>query len=153
MTTSTQHSKVLSYLDQAHKEGLDCVTGGGIVEGLECYFIQPTIYWNVPEESALWSEEIFGPVLCTTTFATEREAIQIVNDSNYGLVGSIASRDWTIAKRISAQIEAGQIWINTPQIAYLDSAWGGFKSSAIGRELGPWGMVGYQGVKHILSPK
>ncbi|KUJ86266.1 aldehyde dehydrogenase [Ruegeria marisrubri] len=152
ITTRAQYHKVLDYLAKAKVDGLDCVAGGGGLDLGSGNFIQPTIYRNVPHDHAIWREEIFGPVLATTTFGTVEEAIAIANDTGYGLVGSVVSDDWDRGKAIADRIEAGQIWINTPQIVYPDSAWGGFKASGIGRELGPWGLSGYQGVKHILSP-
>ena len=116
-------------------------------------FIKPTIFRNVPHDNPIWSEEIFGPVLATTTFRTDEEALRIANDTHYGLVGSVICGDQTRGNILCDGIEAGQIWLNTPQIVYPDSAWGGFKSSGIGRELGPWGLSGFQGVKHVTSPQ
>ena len=150
MTTNAQYRKVLSMIAEAKSDGLDCLTGGGAIDR-KGQFIQPTIFRDVPRDHMLWRDEIFGPVLATTSVASEEEAIAVANDTQYGLVGSVVSGDWDRAKAIADQIEAGQIWINTPQIVYPDSAWGGFKQSGIGRELGPWGLSGYQGVKHILS--
>lgn len=131
---------------------MDCLTGGDAIDREGGFFVQPTIFRNVPHDHTIWREEIFGPVLATTTVESDEEALAVANDTNHGLVGTVVSGDWDRGKAIAERIEAGQIWINTPQIVYPDSAWGGFKSSGIGRELGPWGLGGYQGVKHILSP-
>lgn len=152
ITTRAQYDKVLGLLDAARADGLDCLTGGGKTDHPAGQFIAPTIFRDVPRDHPIWRQEIFGPVLATTTVASDDEALAVANDTGYGLVGSVVSGDWTRAKTIADRIEAGQVWINTPQVVYPDSAWGGFKSSGIGRELGPWGLSGYQGVKHILSP-
>lgn len=150
ITTNAQCHKVLWMIAEAKSDGLDCLTGGTAIDR-DGFFVAPTIFRNVPEDHMLWRDEIFGPVLATTTVSSDEEAIRAGNDTNYGLVGSVVSGDWERAKGIADQIMAGQVWINTPQIVYPDSAWGGFKQSGIGRELGPWGLSGYQGVKHILT--
>lgn len=150
ITTSTQYQKVLWMIEGAKSDGLDCVTGGIAIDR-SGHFVEPTVFRNVPHDHEIWRDEIFGPVLATTTVTSDEEALAVANDTNYGLVGSVVSGDWERGKRLADRIEAGQIWINTPQIVYPDSAWGGFKQSGIGRELGPWGLSGYLGVKHILS--
>ena len=153
ITIRQQFNTVRRYLDRARADGLDCVTGGDVVADGPGNFIQPTIYRNVPFDNPIWLEEIFGPVLVTTTFRTDEEALRLANDTHYGLVGSVICRNPTRGNILCDGIEAGQIWLNTPQIVYPDSAWGGFKSSGIGRELGPWGLSGFQGVKHVTSPQ
>ncbi|MDB6177296.1 aldehyde dehydrogenase family protein [Paracoccus sp. Z330] len=150
LTTAAQCHKVLWMIAEAKSDGLDCLTGGGAIDR-DGHFVKPTIFRDVPHAHSIWRDEIFGPVLATTTVSSDEEAIAVANDTDYGLVGSVVSVDWSRGKAIADRIEAGQIWINTPQIVYPDSAWGGFKQSGIGRELGPWGLSGYQGVKHILS--
>lgn len=74
----------------------------------------------------------------------------LANATRFGLVASVVSGDPERADAVADRLEAGQVWVNTPQVVYPDSAWGGFKQSGIGRELGPWGLAAYQGVKHIL---
>ena len=150
ITTKAQCHKVLWMIEEAKSDGLNCVVGGRAIDR-DGHFVQPTIFRDVPHDHMIWRDEIFGPVLAATTVSSDEEAIAAANDTHYGLVGSVVSGDWDRAKRIANRIEAGQIWVNTPQVVYPDSAWGGFKQSGIGRELGPWGLSGYLGVKHILS--
>lgn len=150
ITTSAQCHKVLWMIEEGKSDGLDCIIGGRAIDR-DGHFVQPTIFRDVPQDHTIWRDEIFGPVLATTSVSSDEEAIAVANDTHFGLVGSVVSGDWSRAKRIADRIEAGQIWINTPQVVYPDSAWGGFKQSGIGRELGPWGLSGYLGVKHILS--
>ncbi len=152
ITTRQQFTKIREYLDGAKADDLDCVVGGDALAEGPGNFIAPTIYRNVPSDNRIWREEVFGPVLATTTFASDEEALQIANDTHYGLVGSVVCGDPARGKTLCDGIEAGQIWYNTPQIVYPDSAWGGFKASGIGRELGPWGLSGFQGVKHVTAP-
>lgn len=152
ITTRAQFLKVGEYLDAARADGLDCLAGGAPLSDGPGNFIAPTLYRNVPQDNRIWREEIFGPVLATTTFRSDQEALRIANDTDYGLVGSVICADPDRGRALCDGIEAGHIWLNTPQIVYPDSAWGGFKASGIGRELGPWGLAGYQGVKHITVP-
>lgn len=149
ITTEAQYRKVLATLERARVDGLRCLTGGTAPAGGEGFFVPPTIYTDVPTDNTVWREEIFGPVLAVRTFDTEAEAIALANDSAYGLVGTVVSADPARAERVAASIDAGHIWINSPQVIFPQTAWGGFKASGIGRELGPWGLSAYLGVKHI----
>ena len=111
--------------------------------------MQPSVYADVPTASFLWREEIFGPVLAVRSFRTEAEAVEMANDSDYGLVATVVSGDPARAERVAARIDAGHVWINSLQVIYPNTAWGGFKASGIGRELGPWGLSAFLGVKHL----
>jgi betaine-aldehyde dehydrogenase len=149
ITTRAQHEKVLRFLDQARADRLTCLAGGeGGAEG-GGFFVEPTVYEDVPAANFVWREEIFGPILAVRTFKTEAEAIEMANDSDYGLVATIVTADPQRAERVAAQIDAGHVWINSLQVIHPNSAWGGFKASGIGRELGPWGLSAFLGVKHL----
>ncbi|MCY1403457.1 Betaine aldehyde dehydrogenase [compost metagenome] len=108
------------------------------------------MFTDVPKDSALWNEEIFGPVLCVRSFATEEEAIELANDSEFGLVASVVSTDLEAAERVANALQAGMVWINSPQVIFPQTAWGGYKQSSIGRELGPWGLASFQELKHVV---
>jgi betaine-aldehyde dehydrogenase len=150
MTTAAQFNTVLDYFEIAKQEQLTLLVGGRRAKQFEKgYYIEPTIYKNVPLDSRLWREEIFGPVLSTHTFRTEDEAIAMANDSNFGLAATVVSRDEERLRRVSAQLEAGHIWWNMPQVVAIETSWGGFKQSGIGRELGPWGLSAFLEVKHV----
>lgn len=149
LSNEVQFNKVQQYFDLAKRSGIECVFGGQVIDELPGFFVQPTIYVNVPTDSALWNEEIFGPVLCVRTFATSEQAIALANDSQYGLVATVVSEDIERCYRVARQLQAGHIWINSEQMIFAQTSWGGFKASGIGRELGPWGMHAFQGVKHI----
>lgn len=152
ITHRAQLRRVAAFLSGARHDGLKCIAGGSIAAHQEGFFVPPTIYRDVPAENAIWAHEVFGPVLATTTFDGDEEAIEKANASEYALVASVVSGDPLRAKSISDRVSAGQIWFNTPQIVYPDSTWGGFKASGIGRELGPWGLKSFLGVKHVTSP-
>jgi len=149
LTTRAQFDKVTSYIERGVKEGLRLLIGGGRPKDIDRgWFVAPTIFTDVPTDSALWREEIFGPVLCTRSFASEAEAIALANDSDFGLVATVATKDPARAERVADALEAGHVWINSPQTIFVETSWGGFKGSGIGRELGPWGLDAYLEVKH-----
>lgn len=116
-------------------------------------FVRPTLFTEVPLDSALWREEIFGPVLCVRSFASEAEAIALANDSEFGLVASVVSADLDNAERVANALQAGLVWINAPQVIFPQTAWGGYKQSSIGRELGPWGLQAFQEIKHVIRAR
>lgn len=149
LTTEPQYRKVLATFERAATDRIKCLTGGKPLPGGEGFFVPPTIYADVPVNHALWREEVFGPVLAVRAFRTETEAVELANDTDFGLVATVVSGDRDRAERVAARIDAGHVWINSPQVIFPQSAWGGFKSSGIGRELGPWGLHAYLGVKHV----
>ena len=149
LTTRAQYDKVLDYIAKGKALGHKLVTGGGKPGGINRgWFLEPTIFADVPASSPLWREEIFGPVLCVQTFQSEEEAIALANDCEFGLVATIVSSDSAKAQRVADAVEAGHVWINSPQTIFVETSWGGFKASGIGRELGPWGLSAYLEVKH-----
>ena len=149
ITTRPQFEKMLRFLDQARADRLEPLAGGEGGSDAGGFFMQPSVYADVPTASFLWREEIFGPVLAVRSFRTEAEAVEMANDSDYGLVATVVSGDPGRAERVAARIDAGHVWINSLQVIYPNTAWGGFKASGIGRELGPWGLSAFLGVKHL----
>lgn len=146
-----QYQRVLGHIQRGIDQGARLLCGGDRPAELEKgYFIRPTVFTDVPLDSALWNEEIFGPVLCVRRFATEEEAIALANDSDFGLVASVVSRHAETAERVANALQAGLVWINAPQVIFPQTAWGGYKQSSIGRELGPWGLAAFQEIKHVI---
>ncbi|MFJ2363036.1 aldehyde dehydrogenase family protein [Pseudomonas sp. NPDC087697] len=151
LVNQAQYQRVLGHIDRGLSAGARLVCGGERPADLpRGYFLRPTIFTEVPLDSALWCEEIFGPVLCVRSFATEQEAIELANDSQFGLVASVVSRDAVTAERVANALQAGLVWINAPQVIFPQTAWGGYKQSSIGRELGPWGLQAFQEIKHVI---
>lgn len=144
--------KVLSYIEIGKVEGAKLVLGGNrLTEGAYAngYFVEPTIFVDCTPEMRIVREEIFGPVLVVQRFKTEEEAIQLANDSIYGLAGGVFTQDGAKAMRVVKKLRAGITWINTYHPTYNEAPWGGYKQSGIGRELGSFGLEAYQEVKQI----
>ncbi|PSS47678.1 aldehyde dehydrogenase [Pseudomonas sp. BBP2017] len=151
LVNQTQYQRVHNHIAAGLKAGARLLCGGSRPAQLPCgYFISPTVFTEVPLDSALWREEIFGPVLCVRPVASEAEAVALANDSEFGLVASVVSRDLSAAERVANALEAGLVWINAPQVIFPQTAWGGYKQSSIGRELGPWGLSAFQEIKHVV---
>ena len=151
LVNQAQYQRVLGHIDRGLSAGARLVCGGGRPADLpRGYFLQPTVFTDVPLDSALWCEEIFGPVLCVRRFASEQEAIALANDSQFGLVASVVSGDASAAQRVANALQAGLVWINAPQVIFPQAAWGGYKQSSLGRELGPWGLQAFQEIKHVI---
>jgi betaine-aldehyde dehydrogenase len=150
LANRAQYERVRRYIERGKADGASLVVGGDVPRGAG-YFVRPTLFVDIPTESALWREEIFGPVLCVRSFDTEREAIDAANDTNYGLVGSIVTADARRGKRVADRLAAGVVWINAPQVIFPQTSWGGFKQSSIGRELGPFGLAAFQEIKQVLT--
>lgn len=146
-----QYQRVLGHIQRGIEDGARLLCGGDRPTDLpKGFFIRPTVFTDVPLESALWNEEIFGPVLCVRRFTSEAEAIALANDSDFGLVASVVSSHAETAERVANALQAGLVWINAPQVIFPQTAWGGYKQSSIGRELGPWGLAAFQEIKHVI---
>jgi betaine-aldehyde dehydrogenase len=153
LVNRVQFDRVRGHIERGIADGARLVTGGGRPAGTpeQGYFIAPTIFTDVPPTSALWRDEIFGPVLCVRVFDTEEEAVELANDSEYGLVASVVTADEARGERVARALEAGVVWVNTPQLIYPQTSWGGYKRSSIGRELGPFGLAAFQEIKQVLT--
>ena len=151
LVNQAQYQRVLGHIDRGLSAGAKLLCGGHRPEHLpRGYFLQPTVFTDVPLGSALWCEEIFGPVVCVRSFSSETEAIALANDSQFGLVASVVTRDVETADRVANALQAGLVWLNAPQVIFPQAAWGGYKQSSIGRELGPWGLAAFQEIKHVI---
>jgi len=147
-----QYQKLQQAIEIGIKEGAKIATGGGRPEGFEKgYFLQPTIFTDMNEDSWIWKEEIFGPVVCIKSFTSEAEAIRLANNSRFGLAAAVMSKDLPRCERVARAFRAGIIWINCSQPTFCEAPWGGYKQSGIGRELGTWGFNNYLETKQITS--
>lgn len=149
--SQTQFDKIQGLIQVAIDEGAQLVAGGlGKPEGLEQgYYVKPTVFANVDNQMRIAQEEVFGPVLVLIPYKNEQQAIDIANDSLYGLSGYVASKDTDRALEIAKQIRTGMVHIN---YAWTDAAapFGGYKQSGNGREWGEYGLEEFQEVKAVM---
>ncbi|KAM5342044.1 hypothetical protein ACJ41O_015075 [Fusarium nematophilum] len=143
-----QYDRVMAYIDSGKSEGATVVTGGDR-HGKEGYFIQPTIFSDVQPSMKIMREEIFGPVCAIAKFKDEEEAIQLANDTNYGLAAAVHTQNLNTAIRVSNAIQAGTVWINCFNMLHHQLPFGGYKESGIGRELGEAALANYTQNKSV----
>lgn len=151
MVSAKQYERVQSYIQTGINEGAEILTGGlGKPEGLEKgNFVKPTVFVNVNNQMRIAREEIFGPVLSVITYKTEEEAVEIANDTTYGLQAYVSSSDEKRAHKIASQINAGRVQINGMGHDPM-APFGGFKQSGIGREFGTMGLEAYLEPKALI---
>jgi len=150
LVSKRQYNQVVAAIEAAKAAGATIACGGTRPEGFDKgYYLRPTVLTDVPLDSAAWTEEIFGPVVCVRPFKTEEEAIGLANDSRFGLAAAVMSADDVRAERVAKAFRAGIVWINCSQPTFTEAPWGGYKESGIGRELGRWGLDNYLETKQI----
>jgi aldehyde dehydrogenase len=157
--SSEQLEKILSYIEIGRQEGAKVLTGGerNVLEGdlKEGFYVKPTVFQG-HNRMRIFQEEIFGPVVSVTTFKDEAEALEIANDTLYGLGAGVWTRDGNRAYRFGRGIQAGRVWTNCYHAYPAHAAFGGYKQSGIGRETHKMMLDHYQQTKNMLvsySPK
>lgn len=152
LVNKAQYEKVLASITHAVSEGASLVSGGKKPAGVnQGYYLEPTILTDMEEDSWIWQEEIFGPVVCIKTFENEQQAIDMANNSRFGLAAAVMSKDLKRCDRVAKAFRAGIVWVNCSQPTFVEAPWGGYKQSGIGRELGKWGLNNYLETKQITS--
>ena len=151
--SNDQLEKITSYLDIGRQEGAEVLIGGARAE-MEGelaggYYVQPTIFRG-DNSMRIFQEEIFGPVVSTTTFTDFDDAMRIANDTLYGLGAGVWSRNGNTAYRAGRAIQAGRVWVNNYHAYPAHAAFGGYKSSGIGRENHLMMLDHYQQTKNLL---
>ena len=145
--------KISSYLDLGRQEGAEVLIGGaeaklgGDLDG--GYYVQPTVFKG-HNKMRIFQEEIFGPVLAVTTFKTEEEALELANDTLYGLGAGVWTRNGNLAYRMGRAIKAGRVWTNCYHLYPAHAAFGGYKKSGVGRETHKMMLDHYQQTKNLL---
>lgn len=152
MISAKQRGRVLDYVRIGKEEGCRLVCGGEVPGGAlsRGAYITPAILEGAKSSMRVVKEEIFGPVLCVIPFDTEEEAIRIANATEYGLSGSIWTRDLGRALRVAKAVKSGVLSVNSSSSVHLEAPFGGFKASGLGRELGMNAMELYSEVKNVF---
>ena len=150
MVSEKQRISVMNYIQKGIDEGATLLSGGvGMPDKLtKGFFVKPTVFKDVSPEMTIWKEEIFGPVLVITTYDEEREALELANDSIYGLSGGVWSKDEERAIKFARNMRTGQISVNGG-FFNVSAPFGGFKASGNGRELGVHGLEEFLEIKSI----
>ena len=152
LVSKVQFDRVEGYIAKGIAEGAKVVIGGsGRPDGLaKGYFVKPTIFSNVRNDMTIAREEIFGPVLCILPYESEEQAVQIANDTPYGLAAYVWSQDNLRARRVGGRIRAGQVTLNGAS-GSMNTPFGGFKMSGNGREWGEFGLRDFLEVKAVIG--
>ena len=147
----TQREKVHELVADAVGRGAKTLTGGGPLDG-PGYFYRPTVLTDVPSDSRLLSEEVFGPVAPIVSFDSEDEAVEAANKTEYGLVAYLFTRDLARALRVSERLETGMVGLNQGLVSNAAAPFGGVKQSGFGREGGYEGINEYLSTKYVALP-
>ena len=145
MASKAQYDKVLSYIELGQSEGAELLCGGPAPEAGKGYFIKPTVFVNVTNSMRIAREEIFGPVLCVITYKTVNEAVDIANDTPYGLNAAVFG-ERELALSVAKHIKAGNVYVNGGP-RDVTAPFGGYKQSGIGREGGRYGLMEFTQLK------
>jgi aldehyde dehydrogenase (NAD+) len=152
LVADRQRERVLGYMDAGKKEGARVVVGGGRPKGFDKgYFVEPTLFADVRNDMKIAREEIFGPVISILPYEGDDQAVRIANDSDYGLSGSVWSGDTERGLGVARRVRTGNYGVNGFGMEF-SAPFGGFKSSGVGRELGPEGLRAYLEPKTIHLP-
>ena len=148
MVTREHTDRVMQFVDSGRQSARLVVGGERLTVSSDCY-VTPTIFDEVTNDQEIARDEIFGPVLSVLTFDSEDEAIAIANDTQYGLAASVWTSDLSRALRVSDQVQAGTVSVNTMDALSMMTPFGGFKQSGIGRDLSLHSFDKYTGLKTI----
>ncbi|MFE9926953.1 aldehyde dehydrogenase family protein [Streptomyces sp. NPDC005774] len=154
LSSAEHRDKVERHIASAQEEGARLVTGGtrpddpALSSG---FFLLPTVFADCDRSMRIVQDEVFGPVVTVERFRTEDEAVELANDTRYGLAGGVWTSDASRAQRVAQRLRHGTVWINDFHPYVPQAEWGGFGRSGVGRELGPTGLREYQEAKHIYQ--
>ena len=151
LVSRTQMDRVLNYIQVGNQEGARLMVGGGRPEGLDSgNFVKPTVFADVDGKMRIAREEIFGPVVVAIPFSDEDDLVAKANNTIYGLVAGVWTRDVGRAHRVAHALKAGTVYVNCYHIVDAVTPWGGYKQSGWGRELGPNALDLYTEVKNVI---
>jgi aldehyde dehydrogenase (NAD+) len=148
----TQRDRILNYIEIGKQEGATVAFGGTPPDGPgfeHGYWVGPTIFTDVKNNMRIAQEEIFGPVLSVIRYQDDDEAVEIANDTEYGLSAAVWSSDYERALEVANRLKAGTVWVNDVHMVSPAHPFGGYKQSGLGRELGPHALDEYTETKHV----
>ncbi|MCL6444665.1 MAG: gamma-aminobutyraldehyde dehydrogenase [Alicyclobacillus sp.] len=152
---SLEHrDRVAGFVERAIAAGAKLATGGAIPAGKlfeRGAFYAPTVLYNVPQDSEIVQQEVFGPVLVVLPFDSEAEAVEVANDTIYGLAASVWTRDVFKAYRMSGAIQAGTVWINDHITIVSEMPHGGYKHSGYGKDMSTYALEDFTQIKHVMA--
>jgi betaine-aldehyde dehydrogenase len=149
IVSEQQMKDILSHIERSVAAGAQVRVGGARYENADGFYLQPTVLTGVTPEMSAAREEIFGPVLSVISFRDAQHAIEIANDTAYGLSAAVWSRDIDTCLTVARGVDAGTVWVNTFLDGYPELPFGGFKASGVGRELGKQAVEDYTETKTI----
>ncbi len=151
LTSEAQLKIVEDLVEDARAKGAKVLTGGRRREGLKGFFYEPTIVADPPKDARIWREEVFGPVVALSTFESEDEAVRLANDTQFGLMASVWTRDIARGEQIARQIRSGTVVVNDHAMTHgiPEVPWGGVKESGVGRTHGKEGLLEFVEHRHI----
>jgi aminomuconate-semialdehyde/2-hydroxymuconate-6-semialdehyde dehydrogenase len=154
LISQTHRDKVMGFIEQARTDGGTILCGGEVIQPRgrcrDGFFVLPTVIADLPAESRLHHDEIFGPVVTLQRFADEDEAIQLANSVEYGLAATVWTENLSRAHRVAARVQAGIIWVNNWLVRDLRTPFGGMKDSGLGREGGHWSLEFFTEPKNVF---
>jgi aldehyde dehydrogenase (NAD+) len=150
LASAAQHAKVSGMLSDAVADGADLLVGGGRPEGLRGHFLMPAVLAHVTNDMRIARQEVFGPVQSVLVFDDPDEAVALANDSAYGLAAGLFTRDLAAAHRIARRLDAGQVQVNAYPLGGIETPFGGYKHSGLGREKGLSALESYTQLKTVI---
>ncbi|KAJ4129787.1 mitochondrial aldehyde dehydrogenase [Fusarium equiseti] len=149
--TKAQYERILDFVNIGKSEGANLTLGGAPFKSAsgKGYFIEPTVFTNVTPKMRVFQEEVFGPFVVVTKFSKEDEAVDLANDTQFGLGSALFTTNLARAHQIAKRIEAGMVWVNSSNDSDWRIPFGGVKQSGIGRELGEAGLAAYSNIKAV----
>lgn len=150
LISASQRRRVIGFIERATAAGARVATGGSELKR-PGFFVAPTVITDVEQRSEIIQSEVFGPVVTVQSFEDEREAVEMANDSSYGLCASVWTSNAGRSLRVARELDFGTVWINSHLVLASEMPWGGFKESGYGKDMSALALDSYTRVKHVMA--